>query len=135
MDHELRRIVRFHRSADELWQLVADPSQWDRWLVDAVIDDDGVGAVVAGRRLLVEEQGDRRAVVIRSIDAGRSIEFAWATDDAAPSIVRLEVERLDDDVILAITERTTSPTTDASVEAWERRVLCLWAVCVAAALV
>jgi uncharacterized protein YndB with AHSA1/START domain len=129
--------------SDRLWAAIATADGWTTWLVDAVVapSDRPDAPFTAGQRMVVDELGRRRRVVIRSVDEARSIEFAWSDadgpDPASVGIVRIGItfDAQRRTATVEIAETLVGHDDPEAAAAWERRVLCLWAVCVAAALV
>jgi hypothetical protein len=145
--HLTRTVQLDDVTIDEAWRLIGSADGWSQWMVDEATIDVAAGAVGT-----VDDQGSRRVLITR-VDEGRSVEFVWTDPlDGSQSVVELSVDPASPSrdldralgavgCVITIRERRLDgqpvvATVDATrADAWERRVLCLWAVCVVAALV
>jgi hypothetical protein len=124
---ELTRTVAFDIDPAHLHALVGTAEGWRAWLADEV-----VGVVAAGERLSLVDGDAPRGVLVHSADDGR-VAFSWWERDDPSSVTYVELEVVTGDGLPQLQIREVGASADPT--AWEVRVTCLWACCVAAALV
>jgi len=126
----VRRTVELHTSADELWDLLADPVELTSWLGS----EGEVALWPGGLGRLVDADGTVRRISVDRVEVGRSIGFTWWVDgdESSASTVELTIgdpDGRDDASTLTVIERplaraggTTCQLADAAA-AWDDRLL------------
>jgi uncharacterized protein YndB with AHSA1/START domain len=143
----LRRSVELDVSAEQLWELVADPARLTEWLGDAVDID-----MQAGGTGTVTDDGVLKFVHVDQINTGRRLSFSWWEPDLPDMSAQVVFEiaelssgrsRLDITETLSANgwangsaQGRASAQLSAATrqQRWEARVCLLWACTVVAAL-
>jgi uncharacterized protein YndB with AHSA1/START domain len=136
-DLVIERHIDLDLDAAELWELVASPEGWRRWLVDEAeldVRDGELGRILDGD---VE-----RHVRIGAVERGERVSFTWweehdptSVSEVSISIVRREdgaagldiVERIPAARLAASARAATTDIADGVRFAWEVRACVLWA--------
>ena len=140
-DLVIERRIELGLDAAELWDLVATPEGWRRWLVDGGnvdVRDGGIGRVADG--------DVDRDVRIGTVDHGRSVSFTWWERDepSTESVVHISItegengrvglsiiERIPAARFAAVAALTMASSSDALFDqvrfAWEVRACVAWA--------
>src|SRR6478735_10607120 len=97
-DLTVERTVALDVDRQRLWDLIATPEGWRRWLVDEARLVDGVGVVV--------DAGVERRVRITEVIDRESVAFTW-WEDGDPTTVSHVRLTIADDGGLRIVERAS----------------------------
>jgi uncharacterized protein YndB with AHSA1/START domain len=115
----VRRTVDLPLPVDEAWPAIAGPGELGEWLGDEVEVELQPGS--AGH--LLDDDGERRTIVVREVEPERRVSFTWwrDADPDAASTVELVLVPTADGSRLTVTETMVVPargTTGSTITAF-----------------
>jgi uncharacterized protein YndB with AHSA1/START domain len=122
MSGTVERSIDLDVSAEELWELVTEPSELEGWLgeeVDIDVRPGGLGRVV--------DHGVERRVVVEQVDDGRRFSYVWWPEGSPGEVSRVELVVLPAATgsRLVVTETTHGLDAFACAGGWSRRSIFL----------
>ena len=107
-----------------IWERLTDGKFLSTWFDAEVTIEPRPG----GRIELTLDHGEVQWGTVEVVEAGRSLQWTWRTDDGEPSLVRIELASSDGGTRLTVTETlleyemTFHPQVDGTLDSWIPRV-------------
>jgi uncharacterized protein YndB with AHSA1/START domain len=112
---------RYDATPGEVWAALVDPKSLARWLAPAVRIEPRTGG--AFELDFPDAASSRMSGRVRAVEPGRVLEVEWRYPGEAPSVVRFEVEALEDGTRLVVDHRGLERTLATGYgEGWQRHL-------------